>query len=285
MKLTLGFSPCPNDTFIFDALVNKKISTEGLEVDAVLEDVETLNKWALEGRLDITKLSFPAFFQSIDRYVLLDAGSALGKGVGPLLVSKSKLYTENTQDGMTNQPLDDKTIVLPGANTTANLLFSFAFPEARQKKFMIFSGIEDAVLSDDADLGVIIHENRFTYAQKGLQKVLDLGDYWETKMHTPIPLGGIAISRSIDKPMALLTNSLIRKSLELALKNYPVIPDYVKQHSQSLSEDVMRQHIDLYVNNYSVSLGHEGKSAIKTLFDCFKKINGGSDISEQSLFL
>jgi 1,4-dihydroxy-6-naphthoate synthase len=199
MKLTLGFSPCPNDTFIFDALVNKKISTEGLEVDAVLEDVETLNKWALEGRLDITKLSFPAFFQSIDRYVLLDAGSALGKGVGPLLVSKSKLYTENTQDGMTNQPLVDKTIVLPGANTTANLLFSFAFPEARQKKFMIFSGIEDAVLGDDADLGVIIHENRFTYAQKGLQKVLDLGDYWETKMHTPLPLGGIAISRSIDK--------------------------------------------------------------------------------------
>lgn len=285
MKLTLGFSPCPNDTFIFDALVNKKISTEGLEVDAVLEDVETLNKWALEGRLDITKLSFPAFFQSIDRYVLLDAGSALGKGVGPLLVSKSKLYTENTQDGMTNQPLDDKTIVLPGANTTANLLFSFAFPEARQKKFMIFSGIEDAVLGDDADLGVIIHENRFTYAQKGLQKVLDLGDYWETKMHTPIPLGGIAISRSIDKAMALIINSLIRKSLEFALKNYPFISDYVKQHSQSLSEDVMRQHIDLYVNNYSVSLGHEGKSAIKTLFDCFKKINGSSDISEQSLFL
>jgi len=285
MKLTLGFSPCPNDTFIFDALVNKKISTEGLEVDAVLEDVETLNKWALEGRLDITKLSFPAFFQSIDRYVLLDAGSALGKGVGPLLVSKSKLYTENTQDGMTNQPLVDKTIVLPGANTTANLLFSFAFPEARQKKFMIFSGIEDAVLGDDADLGVIIHENRFTYAQKGLQKVLDLGDYWETKMHTPLPLGGIAISRSIDKPMALIINSLIRKSLEFALKNYPFISDYVKQHSQSLSEDVMRQHIDLYVNNYSVSLGHEGKSAIKTLFDCFKKINGSSDISEQSLFL
>jgi Predicted periplasmic solute-binding protein len=285
MKLTLGFSPCPNDTFIFDALVNKKISTEGLEVDAVLEDVETLNKWALEGRLDITKLSFPAFFQSIDRYVLLDAGSALGKGVGPLLVSKSKLYTENTQDGMTNQPLDDKTIVLPGANTTANLLFSFAFPEARQKKFMIFSGIEDAVLSDDADLGVIIHENRFTYAQKGLQKVLDLGDYWETKMHTPIPLGGIAISRSIDKAMALIINSLIRKSLEFALKNYPFISDYVKEHSQSLSEDVMRQHIDLYVNNYSVSLGDEGRSAIKTLFDCFKKINGSRYIAEQSLFL
>ena len=285
MKLTLGFSPCPNDTFIFDALVNKKISTEGLEFDAVLEDVETLNKWTLEGKLDITKLSFPAFFQSTDKYVLLDAGSALGKGVGPLLISKSKLPPTVLQDEMTEEQLVGKTIVLPGANTTANLLFSFAFPKARKKKFMIFSGIEDAVLNDHADLGVIIHENRFTYQQKGLQKVLDLGDYWETKMHTPIPLGGIAISRTIAKPMATEINSLIRKSLEFAFKKYPFISDYVKQHSQSLSEDVMRQHIDLYVNHYSLSLGEEGKSAIKTLFECFKKINGSHDIAAQSLFL
>ena len=285
MRLTLGFSPCPNDTFIFDALVNKKISTEGLEFDVVLEDVETLNEWTLEGKLDITKLSFPAFFQSIDKYVLLDAGSALGKGVGPLLVSRSKLNAVVPQDGITKEQIADKTIVLPGANTTANLLFSFAFPEARQKKFMIFSGIEDAVLDGNADLGVIIHENRFTYQQKGLQKVLDLGDFWETKMHTPIPLGGIAISRSVNKPVALKINSLIRNSLELAFKNYPVISDYVKQHSQSLSEDVMRQHIDLYVNNYSLSLGEEGRSAIKTLFDCFKKINGSHDIADHSLFL
>jgi len=285
MKLTLGFSPCPNDTFIFDALVNKKISTEGLEFDAVLEDVESLNKWALEGKLDITKLSFPAFFQSIDKYVLLDAGSALGKGVGPLLVSKSKWQPVTPQDGITGDQLKDKTIVLPGAHTTANLLFSFAFPEATQKKFMIFSGIEDAVIGDVADLGVIIHENRFTYEQKGLQKVIDLGDYWETKMHTPVPLGGIAISRAIARPMALRINSLIRNSLEFAFNNYPVISDYVKQHSQSLSEDVMRQHIDLYVNNYSLTLGEEGKSAIKTLFECFKKINGRHDIAGDSLFL
>jgi len=285
MKLTLGFSPCPNDTFIFDALVNKKISTEGLEFDAVLEDVETLNKWTLEGKLDITKLSFPAFFQSIDKYVLLDAGSALGKGVGPLLVSKSKLRSIAPQDGINTEKLIDKTIALPGVNTTANLLFSFAFPEARKKKFMIFSGIEDAVLGGDAELGVIIHENRFTYQQKGLQKVADLGDYWETKMHIPIPLGGIAISRSIDKPLALKINSLIRKSLEFAFVNYPFISDYVKEYSQSLSEDVMRQHIDLYVNNYSLTLGKEGTSAIKTLFECFKKINGGRDIADHSLFL
>jgi 1,4-dihydroxy-6-naphthoate synthase len=286
MKFTLGFSPCPNDTFIFDALVNKKIRTEGLKFDVVLEDVETLNKWTLEGRLDITKLSFPAFFQSIDKYVLLDSGSALGKGVGPLLVSKSKVDSAVTgENEIINEQLKDKTIVLPGAHTTANLLFSFAFPEARQKKFMIFSGIEDSVLNDDADLGVIIHENRFTYQQRGLHKVLDLGDYWETKMHTPIPLGGIAIKRSIDKTMALKITSLIRESLELAFKNYPVISEYVKKHSQSLSEDVMRQHIDLYVNNYSLSLGEEGRSAIKTLFECFKKINGIHDTAGHFLFL
>ena len=284
MKLTLGFSPCPNDTFIFDALVNKKISTEGLEFDTVLEDVETLNRWTLEGRLDITKLSFPAFFQSIDKYVLLDAGSALGKGVGPLLVSKSKRQAVVANDGIMEH-LEDKTIVLPGVNTTAHLLFSFAFPEARQKKFIIFSGVEDAVLNGDADLGVIIHENRFTYEQKGLHKVLDLGEYWETKMHSPIPLGGIAISRSIAKPTALKINSLIRDSLELAIRNYPLIPGYVKHHSQSLSEDVMRQHIDLYVNNYSLTLGEEGRSAIKTLFECFKKTISRNVFAAQSLFL
>ena len=285
MKLTLGFSPCPNDTFIFDALVNKGISTEGLEFEPVLEDVETLNQWALGGKLDITKLSFPAFFQSIDKYVLLDSGSALGKGVGPLLVSRSKIPVVIPHDGSAMDHLEDKTIALPGINTTANLLFSFAYPEARQKKFMIFSGIEDAVLKGEADLGVIIHENRFTYERRGLHKVLDLGDYWKTKMSTPIPLGGIAISRSVAKPVAIKINSLIRDSLEFAFRNYPSIPGYVKQHSQSLSEDVMRQHIDLYVNNYSLTLGEEGRSAIMTLFKCFKKINGRNEFTEQSLFL
>jgi 1,4-dihydroxy-6-naphthoate synthase len=285
MKLTLGFSPCPNDTFIFDALVNKKIGSEGLEFETVLEDVETLNQWALEGRLDITKLSFPAFFQSLDQYQLLDAGSALGEGVGPLLVSKSKLPEITPRAPNVKSPLNEKTIALPGINTTANLLFSFAYPAATQKKFMIFSAIEDAVLNGEADLGVIIHENRFTYQQRGLHKVIDLGDYWETRMKTPIPLGGIAISRSISRTTAIKINALIRKSLEFAFQNYPVISAYVNQHSQSLSEEVMRQHIDLYVNNYSLSLGEEGRSAIKILFDCFKKENTKNDGGEKSLFL
>ena len=257
MKLTLGFSPCPNDTFIFDALVNKKIDAEDLEFDVVLEDVETLNKWSFEKKLDITKLSYPAFFQNLDKYVLLNSGAALGKGVGPLLISKvqsQKLKIETT------------SIALPGENTTANLLFSFAYPAAKNKKHMIFSAIEESVLNEQTELGVIIHENRFTYQQKGLHKVTDLGEYWEQKMNAPIPLGGIAVKRSIAKETSLKIDSLIRKSIEFAFSNYPLITDYVKQHSQEMSEDVMRQHIELYVNNFSIDLGNDGKQAIETLY-------------------
>jgi 1,4-dihydroxy-6-naphthoate synthase len=259
MKLTLGFSPCPNDTFIFDALVNKKINIEGLEFEVVLEDVETLNKWSFEKKLDITKLSYPAFFQNLDKYVLLNSGAALGKGVGPLLISK-----QNIQHSTFN--IQQATIALPGRNTTANLLFSFAYPEAKNKKHMIFSAIEESVLNEQTELGVIIHENRFTYQQKGLHKVTDLGEYWEEKMHAPIPLGGIAVRRSIDKETSLKINKLIRKSIEFAFSNYPLITEYVKQHSQEMSEDVMRQHIELYVNNFSIDLGIDGKQAIETLY-------------------
>ena len=259
MKLTLGFSPCPNDTFIFDALVNKKIDAEDLKFDVVLEDVETLNQWSFEKKLDITKLSYPAFFQNLDKYVLLNAGAALGKGVGPLVISKQDIQhsTFNFQRA---------TIALPGKNTTANLLFSFAYPAAKYKKHMIFSAIEESVLNEQAELGVIIHENRFTYQQKGLHKVTDLGEYWEEKMHVPVPLGGIAVSRSIDKEVSLQIDNLIRKSIEFAFSNYPFITAYVKEHSQEMSEDVMRQHIELYVNNFSISLGNEGKQAIETLY-------------------
>ena len=259
MKLTLGFSPCPNDTFIFDALVNKKIDAEDLEFDPVLEDVETLNKWSFEKKLDITKLSYPAFFQNLEKYILLNSGAALGKGVGPLLISK-----QNIQLSTFN--LQHATIALPGKNTTANLLFSFAYPAARNKKHMIFSAIEESVLNEQTELGVIIHENRFTYQQRGLHKVTDLGEYWEGKTHVPIPLGGIAISRSIDQEMGLKIDRLIKMSIEFAFSNYPVISDYVKEHSQEMNEDVMRQHIELYVNNFSIDLGKEGKQAIETLY-------------------
>ena len=278
MKLTIGFSPCPNDTFIFDALINKKIDTERFEFDAVLADVETLNQWALEGKLDITKLSFPAFFRSLENYTLLNAGSAIGKGVGPLLI------TDSAQE-LTNDEINQASIALPGIHTTANLLFSYAYPDAIDKKFMIFSAIEEALLNKETDLGVIIHENRFTYQQKGLYKVKDLGEYWEEKMELPVPLGGIAINQSVKRSVALKINELIRKSLDFAFKNYPVISDYVKQHSQEMSEDVMRQHIDLYVNNYSLDLGDEGKLAIESMYEVFLELNNQETDDEDILFV
>lgn len=274
MKLTLGFSPCPNDTFIFDALVNHKIDTGGLEFEPVLEDVETLNQWALEGKLDITKLSFPAFFQSLDKYVLLNAGSALGKGVGPLLIT-------NNEQGIKSAEVLSHQIALPGMNTTANLLFSFAYPEAKNKIFMRFDKIEDFVLTETGVLGVIIHENRFTYEQKGLHKIADLGEVWEEKMKVPIPLGGIAVKKQVDRLISLQIDGLIRKSLEFAFSNYPLITGYVKQHSQSMSEEVMRQHIDLYVNNYSLDLGAEGKNAIRELYTVF--LSSGKSTEGSSL--
>jgi 1,4-dihydroxy-6-naphthoate synthase len=292
MKLTLGFSPCPNDTFIFDAMVNKKIDSEGLEFDAVLEDVETLNKWSFEKKLDITKLSYPAFFQNLDKYVLLNSGAALGKGVGPILISNKEQRIMN---------VEEKTIALPGENTTANLLFSFAYPDAKNKIFMRFNKIEDFVLigssqvsppngggdlKEAAILGVIIHENRFTYQQKGLHKVTDLGEYWEEKMKAPIPLGGIAVKRSINKETSLKIDRLIRKSIEFAFANYPLITDYVKQHSQEMSEDVMRQHIELYVNNFSIDLGNDGRQAIKTLYKiAATQLPASSVQSSSDLFL
>ena len=278
MKLTLGFSPCPNDTFIFDALVNKKIDTGEFEFETLLADVETLNQWALEGKLDITKLSFPAFFRSLSHYTLLNAGSAVGKGAGPLLIS-------DAGHKISDDEINQASVALPGANTTANLLFTLAYPDVKDKKFMIFSAIEEALINKETDLGVIIHENRFTYQQKGLHKVMDLGEYWEEKMELPLPLGGIAINQSIKRSVALKVNELIRKSVEFAFTNYPLIPDYVRQHSQEMSEEVMRQHIKLYVNNYTIDLGEEGRLAIEGLYQLFLEINNQEADDEDVLFI
>jgi 1,4-dihydroxy-6-naphthoate synthase len=281
MNLKLGFSPCPNDTFIFDALVHQKIDTGGLEFDIVMEDVETLNEWALEGRLDITKLSFPAYFRSLNKYILLNSGSALGNGVGPLLISAK-------EQGMKNDEVKDYAIALPGENTTANFLFSFAFPGAKNKIFMRFDKIEDWVLKQNGPgLGVIIHENRFTYRQKGLHKVLDLGEYWAEKMKLPLPLGGIAVKKEIKQPIAEKIDGLIKKSLEYAFSNYPELPDYVRLYSQTLSEEVMKQHIDLYVNQYSLQLGEEGRLAIEQLYKLFigGKNTGNDRPSSSELFV
>lgn len=264
MQLTLGFSPCPNDTFIFDALVNKKIDTEGITVQPVLEDVQTLNEWALQGRLDVTKISYGVLPLLLNNYIVLNAGGALGKGVGPLLITKHA----SAQDSAVN----NMTIAIPGEHTTAHMLFSLAYPQAAKKKFMLFSAIEDAVLNEEVDAGVIIHENRFTYQQKGLHKLVDLGEYWERQTGNPIPLGGIVMKKTFDSALQQKVDTLIKRSLEYAFKNYPLITEYVKQHSQEMSESVMRQHIDLYVNNYSLQLGPDGKAAVHTFLDIYEQL-------------
>ncbi len=267
MKITIGFSPCPNDTFIFDALINGKIDSSGIEFEPVLEDVETLNQWALESRLDITKLSFPAWFKTAETYDLLNAGSALGKGVGPLLISNSeKIYKE--------ADVNQASVALPGINTTAHLLFGFAYPKAEQKVFKVFHEIEDAVLHGDNELGVIIHENRFTYQVRGLHKVLDLGAHWEQKMKVPIPLGGIVIKKKLGVELFDKVNELIRQSLQYSFDHYPEISNFVKQNAQEMSEEVMRQHIGLYVNEYTLDLGEEGRTAVAVLKEIFEKLRG-----------
>jgi 1,4-dihydroxy-6-naphthoate synthase len=276
MNFTLGFSPCPNDTFIFDALVNKKIDTEGFTFEPVLEDVQTLNEWALQGKLDITKISYGVLPLLLKNYIVLNAGGALGKGVGPLLITK--------QTGAENKDVNEMTIAIPGEHTTAHMLFSLAYPKATKKKFMVFSAIEDAVLNGEVDAGVIIHENRFTYQQKELHKLVDLGEYWEKQTGNPIPLGGIVMKKTFDTTLQHKVDSLIKRSLEYAFENYPLITDYVKQHSQEMSESVMRQHIDLYVNNYSLQLGADGKAAVNTFLDIYSQLKQVNPTTE-NIFL
>jgi 1,4-dihydroxy-6-naphthoate synthase len=263
MKLSLGFSPCPNDTFIFDALVNKKIDTEGLEFEVVLEDIQTLNEWGNEARLDISKLSFPAFFKNTAKYAMLNSGGALGKGVGPLLVAKR----------MVNVPdVVHSNIAIPGELTTANFLLSFAFPMAKNKIPVLFSEIEDAVLMEKFDLGVIIHENRFTHHQKGLIKICDLGEVWEERQKAPIPLACIAARNTLNDELRNKISNLIKKSVEYAFARYPQITSYTKEHAQAMDENVMRQHIELYVNNYSIDLGEDGKKAIDQLRQVYNNL-------------
>lgn len=266
MKLSLGFSPCPNDTFIFDALVNGKIDTEGLEFDVYLEDVQTLNEWAQHGRLDYTKVSYAVLPLVLTQYQVLQSGGALGKGVGPLLIAaRPSLQPEILQ----------QRVAIPGMNTTANLLFSLAYPQAQQKLFMRFTEIEQAVLTGEVDYGVIIHENRFTYQEKGLHKILDLGDYWEKETGAAIPLGGILASRRQPAQLSRQIDRLIRASIAFAFAHYPEVTDYVRAHAQEMSEAVMRQHINLYVNDYSLDLGATGQKAVGKLMDVYRYLHPG----------
>ncbi len=276
MRLSLGFSPCPNDTFIFDALVNHKIDTGDLSFEVFLEDVETLNKGALQKKIDITKLSYSLLPLVLEHYLVLNSGSALGNGVGPILISNKKVDSKN---------VNDHTIAIPGEYTTAHFLFSLAYPNVKNKIFLKYSQIEDFVL-EGKGLGVIIHENRFTYALKGLQKITDLGDYWIKKTGKPIPLGGIVAKRSINSNIVLQVDALIRKSIEYAYTyHYKKMTDYVIANAQEMSEDIMRKHIDLYVNNYSINLGKEGKEAIQKILSILKPVNIESKMQDHDIFI
>ncbi len=258
MKLTLGFSPCPNDTFIFDAMVNGGVDTRGLTFDYVMEDVETLNQWAAKGKLDITKLSYNTFLRVANEYALLHSGSALGKGVGPLLISKRPL-----QDA----EMANYKIAIPGINTTANLLLTLAYPQARNKTELVFNELEGAVLSGEFDAGLIIHENRFTYAQRGLLKHADLGDWWERTTGAAIPLGGIVMKRNLGAELCATVDAIIKESLAWSWKRYPELTPFVTNNAQEMEEDVMRKHINLYVNEYTTDLGETGERAIATMFE------------------
>lgn len=267
MTLTLGFSPCPNDTFIFDALVNKKIDTGDLDFEVCLEDVQTLNRWAMEGRLDLSKISYGVLPLVTTDYAVLQSGGALGMGVGPLLIAREPLGT-----------VDDLKVVIPGENTTAHMLFSLAYPNVRHKRFVVFNEVEDAVLNGDADMGVIIHENRFTYAQRGLVKIADLGEYWEQSTGSPIPLGGIVARRSLDPELVSRVDALILASVDYSFAQYPVLSAYIREHAQEMDESVMRQHIDLYVNDFSRRLGASGEAAVETLLRVYGSLHPGTVI-------
>src|SRR5215510_5903262 len=259
MNLTLAFSPCPNDCFMFDAIVNRRIDLEGLEFNVRLADVEALNKAAFARDVDVTKLSYHAYAYCAAEYVLLDAGSALGRNCGPLLISKRTFAPADVASGTLR-------IAIPGRYTTANFLLGLAFPAARDKTEVLFSEIEGAVLEGRFEAGLIIHENRFTYAAKGLKKIIDLGEFWEAETGSPIPLGGIVVRRALDESIKQSLNRVVRRSVEYAFAHRTASLPFVREHAQEMSQEVMYQHIDLYVNAYSLDLGAEGRRAVELLF-------------------
>lgn len=259
-SLTLGYSPCPNDTFIFYALIHDKIDTKNLKFKETLLDVETLNQKALHTELDLTKISYHAFGHMRKNYCLLRAGGALGRGCGPLVIAKNEYTMEE---------LRGKKIAIPGKLTTAYLLLQLYNPDFRLQTsdllVMPFNKIMDSIVNGEVDAGLIIHESRFTYPSYGLKKIIDLGEWWEKQTGHPIPLGGIIAKRSLGEGLNKKINKTIKSSIEYAFSNRSEPMDYIKKHSQELSDEVINQHINLYVNNYSLDVGQDGEKAVIAL--------------------
>jgi 1,4-dihydroxy-6-naphthoate synthase len=258
-ELTLGFSPCPNDTFTFYALVHGKVKAEGITFRETIEDVEALNRKAVEGVLDVTKLSFHAYGHVRDEYVVLRSGAALGKGCGPLIVAREKIESS---------ALKGKKIAIPGGLTTANLLLMLYEPSFKDNLVpMVFSRVMDAVRGGEVDAGLVIHEGRFTFKSYGLEELLDLGHWWESAIGLPIPLGGIAAKRSLGKDTLLKAERAIRESVLYAFAHQGETKDYVKGYAQEMDDRVIESHIGLYVNDYTVDMKPEGEKAISALLD------------------
>lgn len=255
-RLTLGFSPCPNDTFLFHAMTHGLVRDGDLRFEVILGDVEELNQAAAAGELDLTKLSYAALGPVLDRYALLRAGSALGRGVGPLLVAREPV-PEARRNAL--------RVAIPGERTTANFLLRWAYPELIDRTPLLFSDIEDAVLDGRFDAGLLIHENRFTYADRGLVKLADLGERWENGTGLPIPLGGIVARRSLGAELIARVDALLRRSVEYAFQNPEASRAFVERHAQEMDREVQKKHIGLYVNDYTVDLGADGEAAVRAL--------------------
>ncbi len=261
-EITLGFSPCPNDTFIFNGLINGEVKVPGCAIHEQLHDVETLNQMAFEARLDVTKLSFYAWLMVKDRYRLLNSGGALGFGCGPVVVSKKQLKREE---------IDDCRIALPGEWTTAHLLFRLWAPGARKRLFVPYDRIFETVASGQADCGVIIHESRFTFARQGFRQVVDLGEWWEAHSGGPIPLGCIAAHKRIEAQLSEEIDGAIQQSIRTAQADPMAALPYIRAHAQEMTPQVLDAHIATFVNAFSLDLGEEGRAAVAALEEAARK--------------
>lgn len=254
--LSLGYSPCPNDTFIFYALTHGRIATPGFSVAEQLADVETLNQLAIDGQLDLTKISYHALGHLRDRYVLLHSGGALGRGCGPLVIAPEETSM---------QALHGKRIAVPGKLTTANLLLQLYGTGFDNLLVVPFDQIMPSLNRGEADAGVIIHESRFTYRESGFHEILDLGAWWESDTGLPIPLGGILARRDLGSETIRAVDEAIGASLEYAREHASEPRGYIRDHAQELDDQVIDAHIDLYVNDFTLDLGEQGVAAVKTL--------------------
>jgi 1,4-dihydroxy-6-naphthoate synthase len=254
--MLLGFSTCPNDTFMFGPLVKGLTDYKASGLELIMKDIELLNSMAGDHLTTISKISFASYPFIAGEYQILNTGSAVGYKNGPLLVSRRKIYPDEVKE---------LHIAIPGELTTANLLLEILFPGVKQKTTYLFSDIETVVMDNGCDAGLIIHENRFTYRKKGLLKIADLGELWEKEFDSPVPLGGIVIKRSVPYEQKKTFERALGKSIELALRDSKPIWSFIKENARELDDEVIRAHIDLYVNEFSLDLGAKGRQAIRVL--------------------